>query len=70
MDDVQTISKMSNSPLRCVQSTAETSNHTEKAEIEYLWGVQMTVATSWTKGCENQSLHLPFAMYQKITTKL
>lgn len=32
MDDVQTISKMSNSPLKCVQSTAETPNHSEKAE--------------------------------------
>ena len=32
MDDVQIISKMSNSPLRCVQSTAETPNHSEKAE--------------------------------------
>ena len=33
MDDVQTISKMSNSPLRCVQSTAEMTSRSEKAEI-------------------------------------
>ena len=55
MDDVQTISMMSNSPLRCVQSTAEMPNHSEKAEIEYLWGVQMTVTTSWTEDAENSS---------------
>jgi len=52
MDDVQTISKMSNSPLRCVQSTAETPNHSEKAEIEYLWSIQMTAATNWTSECK------------------
>ena len=32
MDDIQTISKMSNSLLRCVQSTTEMPNHSEKAE--------------------------------------
>ena len=34
-----TISKMSNSSLRCVQSTAETPNHSEKAE---------NISTGWT----------------------
>ena len=36
MDDVQTISKTSNSPQRCVQSTIEMTCRSEKAEIEYI----------------------------------
>ena len=36
MDDVQTISKTSNSPQRCVQSTAEMTSRSEKAETIYL----------------------------------
>jgi len=53
MDDVQTISKMSNLRLRCAQSTAETPNHSEKAETKYLRGVQMTAMTNWKTAYRN-----------------
>ena len=36
MDDVQIISKTSNSPQRCVQSTVEMTSRSEIAEIEYI----------------------------------
>ena len=38
--------------LQDVQFTVETPNHSEKAEIEYLWNIQMTAATNWTSGCK------------------
>ena len=52
MDDVQTISKTSNSPQRCVQSTAEMTSRSEKAEIEYIGSVQMTAAMNWINKCK------------------
>ena len=49
--------EMSNVPSRRgVEPTAEISSRSEKAEIEYIWSVQMTAATSWTSATREQKM--------------
>ena len=47
----------SNAPLRRgVQPNVEISSHSETAEIEYIWSVQMTATTSWTSATRKQKI--------------
>ena len=45
MDEVQIMSKMS-------ISLSKYPMHSENPEREYIWGVQMTAMTGWTKSAE------------------
>ena len=49
--------EVSNAPSRrSVQSTAKISSHSETTEIEYIWSVQMTAATSWTSATKKHEV--------------
>jgi hypothetical protein len=52
---MQRQNETSNAPSRRgVQFTVEISSRSEKTEIEYIWSVQMTAATSCTSGTRNR----------------